>query len=210
MRVFIWPSVMNISKKLKLSFASAIALPLFIIAALVITQTRDQALDNFAQMSEREARQIDNGIAMFFSEIEKNVDYLASHQMVLAAKQDVKAHVDTNNPVMLKHLQGSSVERAAFQQFDHFGQTHPGLAYIYMGNEQGGYIQWPAGEVNANYDPRSRPWYLTGKSASGKTVRTSAYYWAADDMVIVSTVKAIKDNGQIIGVPRLAHFNPRF
>lgn len=200
MRVFIWPSVMNISKKLKLSFASAIALPLFIIAALVITQTRDQALDNFAQMSEREARQIDNGIAMFFSEIEKNVDYLASHQMVLAAKQDVKAHVDTNNPVMLKHLQGSSVERAAFQQFDHFGQTHPGLAYIYMGNEQGGYIQWPAGEVNANYDPRSRPWYLTGKSASGKTVRTSAYYWAADDMVIVSTVKAIKDNGQIIGV----------
>ena len=70
MRVFIWPSVMNISKKLKLSFASAIALPLFIIAALVITQTRDQALDNFAQMSEREARQIDNGIAMFFSEIE--------------------------------------------------------------------------------------------------------------------------------------------
>lgn len=191
---------MNISKKLKLSFASAIALPLFIIAALVITQTREQAIDNFAQMSEREARQIDNGIAIFFAEIEKNVAYLASHQMVLAAKQDVKTHVDTNNSVMLKHLQGSSVERAAFQQFDHFGQTHPGLAYIYMGNEQGGYIQWPAGEVNANYDPRARPWYLTGKSASGKTVRTSAYYWAADDMVIVSTVKAIKDNGQVIGV----------
>ncbi|WP_404344067.1 methyl-accepting chemotaxis protein [Pseudoalteromonas mariniglutinosa] len=191
---------MNISKKLKLSFASAIALPLFIIAALVVTQNRQQALENFAQLSEREARQVDNGIAMFFSEIAKNVDYLASHQTVLAAKRGVKTHMDVSSPVMLKHLQGSDVERAAFEQFVHFGQTHPGLAYIYMGNEQGGYIQWPAGEVNAHYDPRSRPWYVAGKLAGGETVRTSAYYWAADDMVIVSTVKAIQEGGQIIGV----------
>ena len=72
--------------------------------------------------------------------------------------------------------------------------------YIYMGNEQGGYIQWPEGEVTANYDPRVRPWYKTGKAANGKTVRTNAYYWAADDMVIVSTVKAIKQAGEFIGV----------
>ena len=44
---------MNISKKLKLSFASAIVLPLFIIAVLVITQTRQQANDNFALLSQR-------------------------------------------------------------------------------------------------------------------------------------------------------------
>ena len=69
-----------------------------------------------------------------------------------------------------------------------------------MGNEQGGYIQWPEGEVTANYDPRVRPWYKTGKTANGKTVRTNAYYWAADDMVIVSTVKAIKQAGEFIGV----------
>ncbi|WP_295510042.1 methyl-accepting chemotaxis protein [uncultured Pseudoalteromonas sp.] len=191
---------MNISKKLKLSFASAIALPLIIIAVLVITQLRQQALDNFAELSEREARQVDNGISMFFDEIEKNVDYLASHSAILDAEQGVKTHMQSPNSVKLDHANGSNTEKTAFNLFDHFGKTHPGLAYIYMGNEQGGYIQWPEGEVTANYDPRVRPWYKTGKTANGKTVRTNAYYWAADDMVIVSTVKAIKQAGEFIGV----------
>ncbi|MDI4668683.1 methyl-accepting chemotaxis protein [Pseudoalteromonas shioyasakiensis] len=191
---------MNISKKLKLAFASAIALPLIIIAVLVITQTRQQALDSFAELSEREARQVDNGISMFFAEIEKNVDYLASHAAILDAKQGVKTHMQSPNAEKLDHLSGSNTEQNAFSLFDHFGATHPGLAYIYMGNEQGGYIQWPEGEVTANYDPRVRPWYETGKAAGGKTVRTNAYYWAADDMVIVSTVKAIKQAGEFIGV----------
>jgi methyl-accepting chemotaxis protein len=191
---------MNISKKLKLSFASAIVLPLIIIAVLVITQTRQQALDGFAQLSEREAKQIDNGINMFFSEIEKNVDYLASHPAILEAKQDVKTHMQSPNAVKLAHMSGSDTEQAAYTLFDHFGDTHPGLAYIYMGNEQGGYIQWPEGEVTANYDPRKRPWYEAAKAADGSTVRTNAYYWAVDDMVIVSTVKAIKQNSQLIGV----------
>ena len=191
---------MNISKKLKLAFASAIALPLIIIAVLVITQTRQQALDSFAELSQREARQVDNGISMFFAEIEKNVDYLASHAAILDAKQGVKTHMQSPNAEKLDHLSGSNTEQNAFSLFDHFGATHPGLAYIYMGNEQCGYIQWPEGEVTANYDPRVRPWYETGKAAGGKTVRTNAYYWAADDMVIVSTVKAIKQAGEFIGV----------
>ncbi|TGE84847.1 methyl-accepting chemotaxis protein [Pseudoalteromonas sp. KS88] len=191
---------MNISKKLKLSFASAIVLPLFIIAVLVITQTRQQANDNFALLSQREATQIDNAIVMFFTEIAKNVDYLASDPRVLAAQANVKTHMDATTSVALNHLEQSTTEQEVFKAYDHFGLTHPGLAYIYMGNEQGGYIQWPQGEVNARYDPRERPWYKTAVQANGETIRTNAYYWAIDDMVIVSTVKAIKDNGNIVGV----------
>lgn len=191
---------MNIKTKLKLSFASAIALPLIIIAVLVITQTRQQALDSFSQLSEREARQVDNAISMFFDEVAKNVDYLSTHPATLAAKHDVKTNINNNKTTMLNHQQGSKAEQEAFKLFDHFGSTHPGLAYIYMGNEQGGYIQWPVGEVTANYDPRNRPWYTVAKSALGKATRTNAYYWEADDMVIVSTVKAIQEKGNIIGV----------
>jgi len=158
---------------------------LFVIAAIVISQTREQALDNFSQLSEREARQVDNAITMFFAEIAKNVDYLASHTTIKNARTNVKTHMDASNSVMLNHPNQSP--------------THPGLTFIYMGNEQGGYIQWPMGKVNANYDPRERPWYIAAKAANGKTTRTNAYYWAADDLVIVSTVKAIIDNGQLIG-----------
>jgi len=191
---------MNISKKLKLAFASAIAVPLVIIAVLVITEIRYQALENFAQMSGREALQVDNGISMFFAEIEKNVDYLSSHPQVLDAKSDVQTYLQSDSKVKLDHINGSNTERLVFDLFDHFAKTHPGLAYVYMGNEQGGYVQWPAGEVTANYDPRVRPWYKRAKAANGNTVRTNAYYWALDDLVIVSTVKAIKQAGEFIGV----------
>ncbi|MEI5639992.1 MULTISPECIES: methyl-accepting chemotaxis protein [unclassified Pseudoalteromonas] len=191
---------MNISYKLKASFAAAIALPLIIITVLVINQTRQQAVESFSQLSDREALQVDNGIVMFFDEIAKDVDYLASHGRVQAAKQDVKTYMSAASATMLNSMANSNTERKAFSLFEHFGETHPGIAYIYMGNEQGGYIQWPQGNVNANYDPRQRPWYMTGKEAGGDTVRTSAYYWAADDMVIVSTVKAIQQGGRTVGV----------
>ncbi|WP_440054500.1 methyl-accepting chemotaxis protein [Pseudoalteromonas sp. T1lg65] len=191
---------MNISQKLKLSFATAIALPLIIIAALTISQTRQQAKESFSELSNREALQVDNGIQLFFSEIAKNVDYLASSGAVLEARGSVKTYMNTQSATLLDSRSGSDIEKTAFELFNHFGNTHPGIAYIYMGNEEGGYIQWPQGEVGAQYDPRTRPWYRTGRSGGGETIRTSAYYWAPDDMVIVSTVKAVQINGRDVGV----------
>ena len=41
------------------------------------------------------------------------------------------------------------------------------------------------------FDPRTRPWYQLAMANPGKTVRTGAYYWAADDAVLVSTVRAV-------------------
>ena len=191
---------MNISTKLKLSFASAIIIPLFTIAILTITETRQEALNNFAELSNREAKQVDNGIAMFFDEIAKNVNYLATDDRVIAAQTDVKDYVNLQTQSTLDHKNGSNIERSTFALYEHFAETHAGLAYIYMANEEGGYIQWPEGLVNPKYDPRTRPWYKTAKAAGGKAVRTSAYYWELDDLVIVSTVKAIMDDGQVVGI----------
>ncbi|WP_261594758.1 methyl-accepting chemotaxis protein [Pseudoalteromonas holothuriae] len=193
-------ATMSISQKLRLAFISAIVLPLLIIAGLMISQTRQASLDNFSELANREALQIDNGIAMFFGEIAKNVDYLAAHPDIIAARTNVKTYLDTHSATQLNSMQNHAIEKQAFQQIDLFGQTHPGIAYIFVGNEEGGYIQWPQGEVNARYDPRERPWYQTGKRGSGNTIRTDAYYWAPDDMVIVSTVKALMHEGRQVGV----------
>ncbi|NOU51231.1 methyl-accepting chemotaxis protein [Pseudoalteromonas sp. JBTF-M23] len=190
---------MRISQKLRLAFMSAIALPLIIIAGLMISQTRQASLESFTEMANREALQIDNGISMFFAEIAKNVDYLASHPNVIAARSGIETYFDKSSATNLTSLQNSPIEKEAYQVFELFGDTHPGIAYIYMGNTEGGYIQWPQGEVNAGYDPRNRPWYQTAEGAAGKAVRTNAYYWPPDDMVIVSTAKAIMQDGRLIG-----------
>ena len=178
---------------------SAITLPLIIIAGLMISQTRQASLDSFADMASREALQIDNGISMFFAEIAKNVTYLASHPDVIAARTDVEAYFDKTTATELTSMQNSLTEQQAYSVFELFGTTHDGIAYIYMGNTEGGYIQWPQGEVNGGYDPRKRPWYQTAELANGDAVRTNAYYWPPDDMVIVSTAKAIMHEGRLVG-----------
>lgn len=119
---------MNISQKLRLSFAVAIALPLLIIAGLIISQTRQQGIETFSELSDREAIQVDNGIQMFFDEIAKNVDYLASHPDVLSARQGVQTYMDKTSASRLNSMAGSESERAAYTLFEHFGKTHPGIA----------------------------------------------------------------------------------
>ncbi|AZZ99888.1 methyl-accepting chemotaxis protein [Pseudoalteromonas sp. R3] len=191
---------MTISQKLRLAFIVAIVSPILIIAVLIVSQTRQLALDKFVEMSGREALQVDNGIGMFFDEIAKNVEFLATNPKLTGAQSEVQIYTEKGTATQLNSRSGSETEQAAYDLFERFGDTHPGIAYIYFGNTEGGYIQWPQGEVSANYDPRPRPWYRSGQAANGKTVMTDAYYWAPDDMAIVSTVRSVRSNGREIGV----------
>jgi len=191
---------MNISKKLILAFAATTAIPVVIITIIVITQVRSQAYDNFQSSSNREVLQINNSINVLFQEIEKNVAYLSNHQTVKQGETDLAIYLNNNDKVAMTSLSNSTIEANIFQLFDEFGQSHPGISYIYQGNEEGGYVQWPQGDVSAKYDPRPRPWYQTALAAKGDIVQTDAYYWEPDDAVIVSTVTSIKnDRGQVVG-----------
>ncbi|MCG7536076.1 methyl-accepting chemotaxis protein [Pseudoalteromonas sp. OOF1S-7] len=191
---------MTISQKLRLAFIVAIVSPILIIAVLIVSQTRQLALDKFVEMSSREALQVDNGIGMFFDEIAKNVEFLATNPKLTRAQSEVQVYTDKSTASQLNSRAGSETEQAVYDLFERFGDTHPGIAYIYFGNTEGGYIQWPQGEVSANYDPRPRPWYRSGQAANGRTTMTDAYYWAPDDMAIVSTVRSVKSDGREIGV----------
>ncbi|AOT06432.1 methyl-accepting chemotaxis protein [Pseudoalteromonas luteoviolacea] len=191
---------MTISQKLRLAFIAAIVVPLLIIAVIIITQTRQLAVDKFVEMSSREAQQIDNGISMFFEEVAKNVTYLANHPDVLNGRSQVSVYIDNSTAEQMTPDSGTEVEQRMFELYQQFGTSHPGISYIYFGNSEGGYIQWPKGQVSANYDPRVRPWYKTGKEKNGQTGLTDAYYWEPDDTAIISTTKAVKSGGQFIGV----------
>ncbi len=194
-------NAMSISQKLIAAFMVTIILPILVIAILMINQVRQLAYDNFASANTREVTQIDNAINLLFDEITKDINFLAQTQQVKAAKTDITTYMANSTKTAMTSLQNSKTEANIYQLFRDFGDTHDGISYIYAGNEEGGYIQWPQGNVSANYDARTRPWYTTGKNANGKTVRTQAYYWEPDDAVIVSTVTAFQDDaGRFAGV----------
>lgn len=191
---------MTISQKLISAFIATITLPLLIISVLMVNQLIDKAYADFTGASNREVRQIDNAIQVFFREIAKNVVYLTEKSVLQNADSQVATYMDVAVSQQMTPLSNSQIERDAFSLFDEFANSHQGISYIYFGNEQGGYIQWPQGPSQANYDPRPRPWYRTGIEGNGKAVRTKAYYWEPDDATIISTVKTITNNGQLVGV----------
>lgn len=192
---------MSISKKLIIAFLVTMTLPIIVIAVIMINQTRNLAHDNFTIANTREVTQIDKAISLFFEEISKDVVYIAKHPDLVAAKSGIKTYMNSASASQITPEQNDVIEQRVFDLFSQFGESHEGISYIYMGNQQGGYTQWPKGSVSANYDPRPRPWFKTGSGATTKPIRTQAYYWEPDDAVIVSTVMSIKDSaGSNFGV----------
>ncbi|CAM4108700.1 Methyl-accepting chemotaxis protein PA2652 [Pseudomonas reidholzensis] len=177
---------MNIKQKLTWAFAVIAGLPIVLVATLVVVNLRGEARDDFLDNSSREIRQVSNAMNIFFQGIDQNVNYLASQPLISATGNDLNKYL-TTSPSNVLGEQDSKV----LEFFTRLAESHPAYAYLSYGVNDGGYIGWPAGQKFSNYDPRTRPWYQLAMANPGKTVRTGAYYWAADDAVLVSTVRTV-------------------
>ncbi|MBF8723736.1 methyl-accepting chemotaxis protein [Pseudomonas guariconensis] len=177
---------MNIKQKLTWAFAVIAGLPIVLVATLVVLNLRGEAREDFLDNSSREIRQVANAMNIFFQGIDQNLDYLAAQPLLAAADGTLNKYMDANPSSSL-----GEQDQQIFDFFARLAEAHPNYAYVSYGVSDGGYVGWPAGQKFANYDPRQRPWYQLALANPGKTVRTSAYYWAADDTVLVGTVRAI-------------------
>jgi len=178
---------MNIKQKLTWAFAVIACVPVIVVATLVVLNLRSDAKNEFIDGSGREIRQVSNAMQLFFEGISQNVDYLAAQPLVKAADASVKSRVGAN----AGDLPDSELDKQLFDLFASLAASHPAYAYVSYGMSNGAYAFWPGDPKMSNYDPRVRPWYKTAMANPGKTLRTEAYYWAGDDAVLVSTVRAV-------------------
>ena len=177
---------MSIKQKLTWAFAVIAGLPIVLVATLVVLNLRGEARDGFLDSSSREIRQVSNAMNIFFQGINQNVEYLASQPMVAATGSELNKYMSATPSYELGEQASKLLEFMT-----RLANSHPAYAYLSYGVNDGGYTGWPAGQKFVNYDPRTRPWYQLAMANPGKTVRTGAYYWAADDAVLVSTVRAV-------------------
>ncbi|MCF4998699.1 HAMP domain-containing protein [Pseudomonas syringae] len=178
---------MNIKQKLTWAFAIIACLPVVLVATLVVLNLRSEAKDDFIDSSGREIRQVSNAMQLFFDGISQNVDYLAAQPLVKNADGSVRSRVSANPD----DTADGGIDKQLFALFSSLASSHPAYAYVSYGLSSGGYAFWPGDPKMSNYDPRTRPWYKTAMANPGKTLRTEAYYWAGDDAVLVSTVRAV-------------------
>jgi len=188
---------MKIKQKLTLAFAFIAGFPIALVAILVILNLRDKARDDFLDGSSREIRQVSNAMKIFFQGIDQNVDYLAAQPLIADTGGNLNKYLNSSTDAVAL----GEHDKQLLEFFTRLASTHPEYAYVSYGVSDGGYVSWPAGQRFSNYDPRRRPWYELAMANPGKTVRTGAYTWAADNAVLISTVRAVTNQlGQVGGV----------
>jgi len=164
---------MTIKTRFLIALIASVLLPVTIISALVINNVRDNALDSFQTNSQAEIAHIDTAFSLYLNGLAEDANYLAQSKIIKNLDKSVTTYMGKASGMMTPD-QNSEAEKAAYQMMKEFGESHPDLAYVYLGMSHGGYIQWPIGTNGENYDPRIRPWYTV--SVNSRTpVRVPAY-----------------------------------
>lgn len=177
---------MKIKQKLVLAFAAIAVLPVALVAAVVVFNLRDNARQGFETSSAQEIRQVENAMQLFFEGIDQNVAFLAQ----APALQGVNGHLSR---YMASGGGAGDRDPEVLSLLDQLLKTHSAYAYVSVGSADGGYASKPDSELG-DYDPRKRPWYQAALAKPGVTLRTAPYYWAADKVVLVSTVRSLPGN----------------
>ena len=164
---------MTIKTRFLIALIASVLLPVTIISTLVINHVRDDALDSFQDNSQAEITHIDTAFSLYLNGLAEDANYLAQSSTIKNLDKSVATYMGKPSGMMTPD-KNSAAEQAAYKMMKEFGESHPDLAYVYLGMSHGGYIQWPIGTSGKDYDPRIRPWYTVSVNST-TPVRVPAY-----------------------------------
>lgn len=193
---------MNIRSKLLASYLVTTLVPVVIVASLTISRVIDEAYQDFESSSSLDMSIIDQTFTTFFDVMGFNVSFMADLPAVTeTGGESLSTYFDEGRAPSEVAMQNGGREQAIFEAFSAIGNNNPMLGYVYMGDKDGGYLEWPGTADYGDWDPRSRPWFTLGRDANYDIVRRDGYYWEPDDAVYVSVLKGYADeNGDFNGV----------
>ncbi|KUM43043.1 hypothetical protein AR540_04600 [Pseudomonas sp. EpS/L25] len=183
---------MTIRNKLIAAFVAVTVIPIVIITIFVTKMAIDREATYFEESSTKQMTEVDNGFNVFLSGVAENALMLSDGALFKSADSTLPNYMDIGKPSQLQQP-SFGIAGELWSYFTQIGRSHPNYAYVYMGTSQGGYLQYPASTIKANFDPRKSTWFTTGLSGGGKPVRTAAYFFPEDDATIISTVQRFTD-----------------
>ncbi|WP_230390371.1 methyl-accepting chemotaxis protein [Reinekea sp. G2M2-21] len=192
----------KIKTKLLLSFMTTTLLPVLIVSFITVRNVVAQAEKQFFETSQLDISIIDQTFKNFFDVIGFNVSFMADFKAVSATKTGkLTTYFGEPQPPAEIAMKNGGREQALFELFSAIGENNPMLGYVYMGDKDGGYLEWPGTYGYGDWDPRTRPWFSMGKEGNYEIVRRDGYYWEPDDAVYVSVLKGYKnETGAFEGV----------
>ncbi|PEA52555.1 chemotaxis protein [Bacillus pseudomycoides] len=171
---------MNVGKKLLLSF-----FVILISAVSVIgTMSYQTAKKNF-----------DNQITGSASENIKVLDSLIN-QMIDAKYNDVTHFSKVIQRNMHETDNGESIRKV----FTEYVSLHPEAVQLYVGTDNGAFIQEPNVQMPAGYNPKERPWYIDAMKQNGGVAISTPYKDKTTGDIVVTISKKLDDGSGVIGI----------
>jgi methyl-accepting chemotaxis protein len=178
-----------------------ILVTLITVGGIVGYQANMQARSDYISNSNGQMKIVADSINIFYDQLDKDIHMMASHPLVMQADESITSYKDRSEQLPMTPSENGGIEQKIFEAFKHYGDSHEGTLYIYLGTEGGGYIQWPEAEISKNYDPTERPFYPLAVNQDGNIARTAPYVDSTTQSFVTSNVRTVTDeNGERIGV----------
>lgn len=191
----------SIQTQFLISAITIILITLVIVGGIVGNQVTTSARNDYFNNSNEQMMIVDNSIKLFYDQINKDINMMASNPLVVKSDNSIKSYVNNNEEVLMTPSKNGGIEQEIYEVFKQYGDNHPGTMYVYLATEDGSLLQWPETKIPANYNPPTTDWYKAGLSGNGNAVTTDPYFDEISNQMITSNLKSYTDkDGKLLGV----------
>ncbi|MBV7275804.1 methyl-accepting chemotaxis protein [Clostridium sp. PL3] len=190
--------IFGIKGKILISSVIVLLITLLSISSIVMYQVNKRAYDDYFANSKEQMKIVSQAINIFYDQIDKNIGMLATNPSVMMLDNNIITYKNTTKDTPMTPSTNGGIEQEIYKVFEQYANSHKGTSYVYIGTENGGYIQWPEESIPAGFDPSKRPWFIDAMSKKGSVIRTEPYTYKSQ--LLTSNARTLTDkNGKIIG-----------
>lgn len=174
------------------------------LGIITSTQIKGQIKDDVIKAKLEEVKGANNSINLFFNSLFNDINMLSENPVVKSVDSTLTSYIGKKGEggkIPMTPESAGGIETSIYNVYKNYMENHPYVTDVFLGTQNGGYVQAARGNTYDNYDPRVRPWYKDGLEAKESPVSTKAYLWEGANAVNVSVVKSVKNaQGSIVGV----------
>ncbi len=166
---------MSLQTKIALSFTAVLLVAVLAFNVTLSIYLKEAAREDYRQGALRQLADIRQIVSVHYDRVYKLLNFLAEHPLLKQADASITRYVDSGELTMMTPSINGGIEQEIFELFELIGRTDGDLLFVYLGTEDGGYVQWPQTHASVYYDPRVRPWYQASAHLNGAVVHTEPY-----------------------------------
>lgn len=189
---------MKIKAKILTTVLMFAIIPVGIIQTYSYFSMKNEEIKKFNETSDLKMENVISITNNIFDSANMSLQTLEHNEEFKTASSDVTKYMRrTENEISTEA--NNENEKKLLNLLAVTGKSNRSLDFIYFGNSEGGFLQYPVDKINGGYDPRDRPWYKDAVKNRGEAFLGDPYFFDFNNDTIVSISKLMKGkDGDIV------------